>query len=753
MNIFSNSLVNEQRKNTVTYLFLQTIVILGISFIVTLLIVPLYEKNPEVLHTIMELACIFVALASFLVFWLTHEQASPHHHLLGFGFLIVAIFDIFHTYHYQGLNLFPEGYDEISARYWVMGRMTEAVIILISIGKIFQEIKKWTGLLISIIFAMGTSLIILYNPGSMPQLLEGQSVTTVKVYLEYLIILIFVACLVNIRKHLHSQEQVTYRYVFMAALIAIPAELCFTLYTSLVAFSLVYGHVLKLAYYYFLFKGIFSSTVIYPHIKLEQTSRKLRSNNQYMRDTLNTIPMGLITFDEKLCVTFMNQRASEILELGEEELTGSELKQVAKEISAVQLPDIVRERSNEPLPRDKRILAIRNTNGKKITIKINRIFLEGSGMILMFDDAIKEQEFKNLRLQTETILRSVHHAIAITDRLGQVVLCNQALEDLVETSSKELIGRDKVYIKNLFKVQKERNDITCTDGSKAYEASFVTMKNNKRQALVHINPVFNEMGEYIGEILVGSNITELKQQQQFIQQQEKMAMLGQMASGIVHEIRNPLTTIKGFSQLIKPLAREAKLKEYVTLIEQEANEVNKVVTDFLTFARPHTPVLKQVSLNKLVLDMKMVIESQTFLDGIELNFLLSTDEPRVMIDEQQIKQVLLNIVKNAIEAMEDTASPKLVISTGIKHQEKQVFLSISDNGPGMSEETSRKIGTPFYTTKDKGTGLGLSICYQMIKEHQGRIQVTSESGEGTTFIILLPYQNQEKGNKELCQAI
>ncbi|RYD02819.1 hypothetical protein N752_22660 [Desulforamulus aquiferis] len=259
------------------------------------------------------------------------------------------------------------------------------------------------------------------------------------------------------------------------------------------------------------------------------------------------------------------------------------------------------------------------------------------------------------------------------------------------------------------------------------------------------------MGEYIGEILVASNITELKKHQQIIQQQEKMAMLGQMASGIVHEIRNPLTTIKGFSQLIKPLAREAKLKEYVTLIEQEANEVNKVVTDFLTFARPHTPVLKQVSLNKLVLDMKMVIESQAFLDGIELKFLLSTDEPRVMVDEQQIKQVLLNIVKNAIEAMEDTASPKLVISTGIKYQENQVFLSISDNGPGMSEETSRKIGTPFYTTKDKGTGLGLSICYQMIKEHQGRIQVTSESGEGTTFIILLPYWNQ--GNEELYQAI
>ncbi|RYD02818.1 hypothetical protein N752_22655 [Desulforamulus aquiferis] len=435
----------------------------------------------------MELACIFVALASFLVFWLTHEQASPHHHLLGFGFLIVAIFDIFHTYHYQGLNLFPEGYDEVSARYWIMGRMTEAVIIFFSTSKIFREIKKWPGFLLSTIFAMGTSLIILYNPGSMPQLLEGHSVTPVKVYLEYVIILIFFACLINLRKYLYCQEQVTYRYVFVATLIAIAAELCFTLYTSLVAFSLVFGHVLKLAYYYFLFKGIFSSTVIYPHIKLKKTSRQLKNINQYMRETLNAIPMGIITFNEKLTVTFVNNRAREILEFEEEELTGRDLKEVATNISADKLVDIAEDINNEPLPREKRILAIVNKNGKRVSIKINRIFLEDSGMLLLFDDAIKEQEFKNLQLQTETILRSVHHAIAITDRKGQVVLCNQALEDLVELSSKELIGRDKVYIKKLFKIQKERNDITCADGSKAYEASFVTMKNNKRQALVHIN--------------------------------------------------------------------------------------------------------------------------------------------------------------------------------------------------------------------------------------------------------------------------
>ncbi|QNB45023.1 GHKL domain-containing protein [Thermanaerosceptrum fracticalcis] len=237
---------------------------------------------------------------------------------------------------------------------------------------------------------------------------------------------------------------------------------------------------------------------------------------------------------------------------------------------------------------------------------------------------------------------------------------------------------------------------------------------------------------------MASDITILKKEQQREQQQEKLALLGQMATGIVHEIKNPLTSILGFSQVITLKSQDEKIKGYARLIEIEVHGLNKIVSDFLAFAKPRSPILNEVSLNDIVDSMKLMLETNVVGKGIKISYHLGENIKPVMADENQIKQVILNIVKNAIDVLKGTDNPEIKISSGYSQIMNESFITIFNNGKSMSEEEKRMVGTPFFTTKKKGTGLGLSICHQIMKEHGGRIDFESEPGIGTSFTLHLP---------------
>ena len=211
-----------------------------------------------------------------------------------------------------------------------------------------------------------------------------------------------------------------------------------------------------------------------------------------------------------------------------------------------------------------------------------------------------------------------------------------------------------------------------------------------------------------------------------------------MAAGIVHEIKNPLTAIKGFSQLIKYKDQDEKMREYAAMIDRETEIINNFISDFLTFARPSPPDLKQISLNKIVKSMKLIIDTNTFIRDIKVSFDLSPVDKLIVADANQLRQVILNIVKNAMEAVVDNEGSEIKISTKYHRRTKEMSVTIYNNGKAMTAEEKLMVGTPFFTTKAKGTGLGLSICFQIIKEHNGRIEIESEEGVGTSFIVYLP---------------
>ncbi len=211
--------------------------------------------------------------------------------------------------------------------------------------------------------------------------------------------------------------------------------------------------------------------------------------------------------------------------------------------------------------------------------------------------------------------------------------------------------------------------------------------------------------------------------------------LAAMSSGIAHEIKNPLTSIKGYAQLIKIELSDSNMASDVDIIIDEVERLNRIVDRFLSFARPKELKLKPAKVNDVIIETVKTLELELKKSNIKLSFYIK-ETPYVMLDFDEMEQVIMNLVLNSIQSIEKDGEIK--ITTGYEKLLDMVFIIIKDNGMGIKNEDTDKIFEPFYTTKDKGTGLGLAICSRIIENHKGFIELNSEYGSGTEFIIKLP---------------
>lgn len=231
-----------------------------------------------------------------------------------------------------------------------------------------------------------------------------------------------------------------------------------------------------------------------------------------------------------------------------------------------------------------------------------------------------------------------------------------------------------------------------------------------------------------------------------MKERDRLAALGEMAAGLAHEIRNPLGAIKGAAQLLvdsegKPVSGQ-DAPEFISIIVEEVNRLNRVVTQFLDYARPYKGEAAEIDVNDVVKRTAQLLETLDGASGIALEVSLADDLPRIRGDAEQLRQVFLNLGLNAFQAM--TGGGKLVIATGRRpvrrRAEAGAFIEVrfSDSGAGISREHMKNLFIPFFTTKEKGTGLGLPISQRIVTQHGGVIDVRSELGKGTTFTVALP---------------
>ncbi|KGX91246.1 ATP-binding protein [Pontibacillus marinus] len=215
---------------------------------------------------------------------------------------------------------------------------------------------------------------------------------------------------------------------------------------------------------------------------------------------------------------------------------------------------------------------------------------------------------------------------------------------------------------------------------------------------------------------------------------DKIPFIGELSTSVIHEIRNPLTTLKGFMSLLETETTN-KGKEYVGIMRSEIERIEKMANDYLHCSKPQTHQVQQQNIVALIQSVVFLLEpsAQNKQISIHSNF---NDQPiHIKCDEVQIKQAIINIIKNAIEATPNHGE----IIVDIKQKDHTVLILINDNGSGMSQEHLNQLGISFFTTKETGTGLGLMVTYNLIKNHGGQIDVSSKKGEGPSFLIQLPY--------------
>jgi two-component system sporulation sensor kinase A len=232
---------------------------------------------------------------------------------------------------------------------------------------------------------------------------------------------------------------------------------------------------------------------------------------------------------------------------------------------------------------------------------------------------------------------------------------------------------------------------------------------------------------------IAKDVTEKKKTQELMQSSEKLAAVGQLAAGIAHEIRNPITAIKGFYDLIR--AGYNDKQEYYDIISTELERIELILSELLILAKPQAVKFQRFDLETLLRHVITLMGTRAILDNIEI--VMDFQDKPLFIDcnGNQVKQVFINFLKNAIEAMPNGG--KIMIHVGRQGKER-AFIRVIDQGMGIPEDKLQNLSRPFFTTTEEGTGLGLTICHEIMKNHQGTIAIQSEVNHGTTIEVSLP---------------
>lgn len=336
------------------------------------------------------------------------------------------------------------------------------------------------------------------------------------------------------------------------------------------------------------------------------------------------------------------------------------------------------------------------------------------------------------RIKDYSVLSDTADSFLILKMNGQWAYISEKCQRFLGYSIQEIIGME---IRDLFQEKQiNKEGIFFTAQNRTSLCHFETeVKAKKGDSIpVHITafPIILH-NKQIGSYIVLKDMTNHYNERKFMS--EKQAVAGQLAAGIAHEIRNPITAIKGFLQLLMG-DYKGKKASYFEIIKSEIDRIELILKELMVLAKPNKVAYKKVNLDSLITQILTLMRSQALLNNIEIEDTYNFHNASIVGDENQLKQVFINYIKNAIEAMSDGG--KMMIEGGFLSDD-QVIIRIIDQGPGIPSEILERISEPFFTTKEHGTGLGMSVSYQIIKEHRGEMLISS-SKDGTCVEVILP---------------
>lgn len=364
--------------------------------------------------------------------------------------------------------------------------------------------------------------------------------------------------------------------------------------------------------------------------------------------------------------------------------------------------------------------------------------------ILVLTD-ITEQKKKELDfLRYSNVIRHTINPIQITDAKGVMVYVNPAFERTSGYREHELIGKNP----NILNSGRHPKEFWRKVWGEILSGKmWVGEVENRRkdgslfQTELVISPIVDHQGAVVGFLGAHRDITEQKALERQLVRSQKMESIGTLAAGIAHEVGNPLTSISSLVQVILRTTEDEFAKEKLELIKNQINRITRIIRDLVDFSRPSSYVIKPTDLNEVLRDALNIVQYGKKVKHIRFDVSLASGLPRLQVVPDQIVQVFINILMNAVDALDGIPGS---ISLSTEDREGHVHVTIRDSGKGIEASEIEKIFEPFYSTKDvgKGTGLGLWVSYGIVKNFGGDILVESSPGKGSTFTVIFPLRGE-----------
>ncbi|MEG9297599.1 ATP-binding protein [Mangrovibacillus sp. Mu-81] len=357
--------------------------------------------------------------------------------------------------------------------------------------------------------------------------------------------------------------------------------------------------------------------------------------------------------------------------------------------------------------------------------------------VLESNEQLKRKE-RQLYIQHEhyhSLFKHNPDGVFELDLKGKIMTLNPEAEALLESSQKELedirLGEflDEEYVK----IVTEHFIQTLSGKGSMFETSIHLKKKSKILRCSFIPIIVS--GEVTGVFVIARDITQFRKNEEMMIASEKMSVIGQLAAAVAHEIRNPLTSLKGFIQLMQTTGTVNR--DHLDIMLSEVDRIDLISGEMLILGKQQDLHYQRENVDTILQQVIVLMEAQANIDNVMIQYKPYSFEPvYVMAEANQLKQVFINIIKNAVESIPGGRSGNVSIS--LNKKEGHALVVVSDNGSGMEQERIEKIGEPFYSTKEKGTGLGLAICKKIIEKHKGKIVFHSEKQKGTVVEICLP---------------
>ncbi len=338
---------------------------------------------------------------------------------------------------------------------------------------------------------------------------------------------------------------------------------------------------------------------------------------------------------------------------------------------------------------------------------------------------------------SDNVVQNVPIGLLAMDHQGKIAAFNKGAEIILQLSAPEVIGQaaQKCLPTELME---EINNSRTRDEVSEKEIECTTADGKIVPLEIGASSIKDENDVFLGNVLLLKDLSEVRALRREVARSQRLASVGRLAAGIAHEIRNPLSSIKGFATYFKErYPDQPQDQQTAAIMIQEVDRLNRVVGQLLEFSRPIATKPQKISLSALLADSLTLIKDRAAEKNISVQIQNNARVDEARIDPDRINQILLNLYLNAIDAMEDGG--KLTVELSADGQSGQIGIAVSDTGRGISPEHLSKVFDPYFTTKSSGTGLGLALAYNIIEAMGGSIKVKSDPGKGTAFSIMIPF--------------